>query len=383
MVTCLTILFTMKNKKLYQYIISYILFILFFIFYGTLCFAGKKVIAKGFSFYEPGRELIAREKALDQAKRAAIEQVAGTYLDSISLVENARLVQDQIFSRSRGYLKNLKILKEKKTKLGTYEITIEAEVELNSLKNDIKHFQDILRLQNNPRVFIQINPSVPSDCIQAILKIKAYLADRLQQAGFILLASPAKSNSPSPELIIDLSGEISTTSTQYKDIFITLNELSCTASIIRPCENRILATASATASIPGENRLQVMEQGTQMCVSKIWKTLRQKLLSVWKLELYGLRKITLVIHRLHNYNEARHICGIMENEITGIQSVQLLKFRHKTGIYVVKYKGWPKFLLSEMSMSYFQHKCFSFLVEQIENNKMVIRLNKIVAKREN
>jgi len=203
----------------------------------------------------------------------------------------------------------------------------------------------------------------------------------LQQAGFILLASPSSPGVPCPGLILDLSAEISSTTSQYQDISITLNEISCSASIIRPSDNKILATATATASIPGENRLQVLERGARQCVSRIWKTLRQKLLSVWEQELYGPRELTMLIHCLHNYNEAKQICKIIKADITGVQNAKLLKFRHKTGIYVIQYKGWPEFFVNEMSMSYFQNKYFSFTIENMENNKIVIKINKFVCKK--
>jgi hypothetical protein len=368
----------MKVQKLY-----YIYFTLFLglLCTGTLSFAGQKVTARGLSFFEPGRELIAREKALDEAKRAAIEQVIGAHISSVSLVENFQLVQDQIFSRSSGYLKNIRILNEKKTSLGTYEVTIEAEVEVSALVNDIERFQNILNLQNNPRVYIRINPSLQPDHKPAAIKVKTLLTDRLQQAGFILLASPSGIDAPCPGLILDLSTEISSTTSQYQDITITLNELSCSASIIRSSDNKILATATATVSLPGENRLQVMERGAQKCVSRIWKTLRQKLLSVWEQELYGPRELTMLIHCLHNYNEAKQICKIIKADITGVQNAKLLKFRHKTGIYVIQYKGWPEFFVNEMSMSYFQNKYFSFTIENMENNKIVIKINKFVCKK--
>lgn len=50
--------------------------------------AGEKVTATGVSFFEEGRVAIAREKALDEAKRAAIEQAVGTRIESRTVIEN-------------------------------------------------------------------------------------------------------------------------------------------------------------------------------------------------------------------------------------------------------------------------------------------------------
>ncbi len=113
---------------------------LFFNVKVVFCSA-KKVIATGASYLKPGEELVAREKALDEARRNALEKAVGTYIKSTTVVENFYLVEDKIISRTKGYLKNIRILKEGKTNLGTYELTIEAEVTLDSLKDDIGRFK--------------------------------------------------------------------------------------------------------------------------------------------------------------------------------------------------------------------------------------------------
>ena len=118
--------------------------------------AGKVVTAKGLSFFEPGREAIAREKALDEAKRSAVEKAVGTTIESRTAVEDYQVVKDQILSRSAGYLKNINILEEKKTDLGTYEVTIEAEVEIPALVDDLDRFKKIVKWQKNPRISVSI-----------------------------------------------------------------------------------------------------------------------------------------------------------------------------------------------------------------------------------
>jgi len=69
--------------------------------------AAETVTVKGMSFYEPGREAVAREKALDEAKRAAIELAVGTQIEARSLVEDFQVVKDQIFSRTTGLSEGL------------------------------------------------------------------------------------------------------------------------------------------------------------------------------------------------------------------------------------------------------------------------------------
>ena len=98
---------------------KYLLLSLVLLVIPAVASAGEKVTARGVSFFEEGREAIAREKALDEAKRAAIEQAVGTRIESKTVVENFQVSRDQIFSHATGYLKNLEIISEEKTELGT------------------------------------------------------------------------------------------------------------------------------------------------------------------------------------------------------------------------------------------------------------------------
>ncbi|MBU1570750.1 MAG: hypothetical protein KKE00_09580, partial [Proteobacteria bacterium] len=121
------------------------LFFLFFVFllflFPSNLLAGKIVTAKGISFFEPGRELIARDKAIDEAKRAALEQAIGATVESSTTVENFTVIKDQIMSRTAGYLKNIKIIEEKKTDMATIEVIIEADVETSAiLEKHLKEF---------------------------------------------------------------------------------------------------------------------------------------------------------------------------------------------------------------------------------------------------
>jgi hypothetical protein len=90
-------------KKFFSYLI------VFLCFSSTSLLAGQTVTAVGLSFFESGREVIAREKALDEARRAAIEKAVGVVIEARTIVENFEVVKDQILSRATGYLNNIKI----------------------------------------------------------------------------------------------------------------------------------------------------------------------------------------------------------------------------------------------------------------------------------
>lgn len=76
--------------------------------------------------------LQAREEALSQARRMAVEQAMGVYVLSETLVENMSLVHDSILTRSSGYISAHKVLSETQQN-GILEIQLEAVVSVEPL----------------------------------------------------------------------------------------------------------------------------------------------------------------------------------------------------------------------------------------------------------
>jgi len=122
--------------------------------------AAETVTVTGVSFYEPGREALARDKALEDAKRMAIEQALGVHVESRTVVENFEVTRDQVLSHASGYLRDMEILREGKTELGTYEVELRAAVEIGALVADMDRFRKILGWQKNPRVAVVLPPDL-------------------------------------------------------------------------------------------------------------------------------------------------------------------------------------------------------------------------------
>lgn len=333
--------------------------------------AGNVVTAKGLSFFEPGREAIAREKALDEAKRAAVEKAVGTTIESRTAVEDFQVVKDQILSRSAGYLKNINILEENKTDLGTYEVKIEAEVEIPALVDDLDRFKKIVQWQKNPRISVSIERGLNNDYLPAAQKAVNLLSEKLKNDGFTVFKYSANKKDQMG-LLVGLSLELSSMPTKFQDMSLTLNEISMSTRIYRPGSEEILATSSAVKSFPGENKLQVLDKGARICIDEIWKNLRRQLIGLWEKEMFSERDVDLVIKKVTSHAEAAEIGSIFKSDVSGVVDTTLIAFRKNRAEYRLKYRGWPEQLLNEMQMSYFKNKYFEPLLETIQGNQIII-----------
>ncbi|MDF1590433.1 MAG: hypothetical protein P1P89_02865 [Desulfobacterales bacterium] len=342
-------------------------------FFPTALPAGERVTAKGMSFFEAGREVVAREKAMDEAKRAAIEQAVGTMVESRTVVEDFQVVKDQIFSRTTGYLKNLNVLEEKKSDLGTYEVTIHAEVEIADLVSDLDRFNKIIGWQKNPRIAIVIEPKPANEYLAAAQKTVGLLTTKLKDDGFKVF----KYSGPSDiqmGLLVSLNLELSSKGTKFQDLDLTLNEVSLSANIYRPGDGEIVAAASAVKSLPGENRLQALDKGARFCVDNIWRDLRRKLTATWEKELYSEREVYLIVKNISSHAGAEETAFIFKSDVSGVLDSGLITYRDQTAEFGIKYRGWPEQLLNELQMSYFKNKYFDADLEAISGNKILIRI---------
>jgi len=342
-------------------------------FFPLAAVADKLVSVKGMSFFEPGREMIAREKALDQAKRAAVEKAVGALVESESSVENRQLIREQILTRSSGYLKNVKIVKEQKTDFGTYEVFIEAEVEAAALTSDFNRFQKLVAWQKNPQCSIVFEPGLEKSYLPTAHKAAGLLTKKMKAGGFKVFRH-SEANKMRIGYLVGLSLELSTRQTVYQDMDITLNEVSLSTNIYQPGHDEILASSSAVKSMPGENRLNVLDKSVTFCVDSVWKDLRKQLITLWEKELYSERDITLVVNNLSTLARAQDISAIFESDISGMVSSRLIHFANQRAEYSLKYRGWPEHFLNEIQMSYFKDNYFESRLESIKGNTLTITI---------
>lgn len=93
-----------------------------------------------------------KDEAIKNAERAAVEQVVGNFVDSQTLVENAMLKLDEIYTHARGFVSGVKILSEEKSD-GLYKVTARMNVESEPNSALIGQLETVMRL-NDPRITV-------------------------------------------------------------------------------------------------------------------------------------------------------------------------------------------------------------------------------------
>jgi hypothetical protein len=117
------------------------------------------VTANGASTYFAADLARSREEALEAARRDAVEQVSGVIITSETEMKNFDLVKDEVLTRTQGYVKSSKIVKEGRDG-PMYAVTIEAVVSKGAFLKEINEsLEGLYRRVGKPRVMLFIKES--------------------------------------------------------------------------------------------------------------------------------------------------------------------------------------------------------------------------------
>ena len=141
--------------------------------------AVKTVLAKGTGAGEDRAK--ARDEALQDAQRRAVEQGVGLFVKSETMVANLTLLSDTIYTKAAGYVRTYKVVQENyNADKSLYWVMIEAEVAAGQIEDDLDTLWERLKLAANPRVIVDITPDAQDESGLAGTALTA----RLVELGF-------------------------------------------------------------------------------------------------------------------------------------------------------------------------------------------------------
>lgn len=98
---------------------------------------------------------VDKDSAVRDAMRNAVEQVVGTFVDSRTLVDKSVVAMDEIYTKSQGYVKDVKVVSENKSDNG-YHIRANIDVDTNPKSELLSKIAMIVAL-NDPRISVYVD----------------------------------------------------------------------------------------------------------------------------------------------------------------------------------------------------------------------------------
>ena len=97
---------------------------------------------------------VDRDSAMRDAARMAVEQVAGMYLNSDTVVSNPSVELDEILTHAQGYVQNINVLSESMSG-GEYRVRASVDVNTDANSPFMKRMDAVMRL-SDPRIGVVI-----------------------------------------------------------------------------------------------------------------------------------------------------------------------------------------------------------------------------------
>ena len=130
-----------------------------------------------------------RQSAIKDASRNAVEQVVGALVDSKTLVENAQVQLDEIYTKSQGFVKDVQVLSET-SQGGLVQVHARIDVDTSPNAGLMSNLQMIMAL-NDPRIAVVILDMNRNGAIEGHnFTAESALGDKLLSLGFHHVVDP-------------------------------------------------------------------------------------------------------------------------------------------------------------------------------------------------
>lgn len=130
----------------------------------------QAVNVTGYAVISGGNTLVARDAAINDALRKAVEQSVGLLVSSETMVADYQVLNDNVYTKTQGYVRNYTIAREGALQ-DTYQVTVDATVAMGAIKDDLDALGLLMVKVEKPRVLFLITErglGLDSDTMRAL-----------------------------------------------------------------------------------------------------------------------------------------------------------------------------------------------------------------------
>jgi len=276
--------------------------------------AGGAVEVEGYASIVGGRKDKAREEALRNAFRRAVEQVVGVAIESRTVVKDSELLNDKIFSRSQGFIKTYRILGEK-AEGDAYRIAVLASVSRYKLEQGLDDAGLLIKSIGKPRVAVVVmeqnveGHSAPGGVVETYLlssfgKRGYALVDR--QAMLAVEREAAKGQGDHTDAVVRAAAAggaevviIGQAAVRSAPALSGTNlrpvQVSITSRALEVDTNELLATTTASQQALHVNPASAGDEALKKAAVEVGEGLHRQLVLAWTKRLNGLRTLRMTV----------------------------------------------------------------------------------------
>ncbi len=343
----------------------------------------KTVAAEGVAVIQGGAKDIARDAALEDARKRAVEQAIGILIDSQTQVENYQLISDKILPQTKGYITHYSIAGET-VEENLLRVKINAEVSLGKLAHDLSGIGILPGRMHKPRTMIMIAEQnighewhawwwghqgqqtdigvVENTFIDVFTKKGFECIDRHAAEKNIRVTAAYKVRDLTPDQARTLGAQADAevvivgkaAARSYGDIGGGKKsaQADLSARAIRTDTGRVLASATtrgAAVRITEETAgIEALRKAAQAAAEQM----ADKILAVYSREAGGTKPVNITVTGL-NKTQFVKFKDVLKNRVRGIQDLHERSFSGNTARISVDCKGSAQSLSGELALKDF------------------------------
>lgn len=328
--------------------------------------AGEIIIAEGVAAVIGGNTAVARDKAIDDALRKAVEQTVGAVISSDTMSENYKVIHDKILAQTAGYVENYKVLSER-TEGDIFRVRVQAEIGRANLMDDLRALGLLHILKEKPKVMVLIDEQVgglyATTAWENVGQAESTIMEKFINAGFNVVDSQTvRANIIRDEALRLLEGNAGAAAAEGlkygAQIVITgraysknaggklrgtqMQSLQATlqARVVRTDTAKIISSRSSTGTKVHIDELQGGALAIKEASEKLADDLMQDIIRQWRGEVYGRsQEITLMISGLVSYRHLSAIKKFLEKETQGVWAVHQKSYTGGAAELTLDYGG--------------------------------------------
>jgi hypothetical protein len=342
-----------------------------------------------------GDKTRARDNAIRESQKRAIEEAVKTFLSPEAVADNIQDLNDNIYSKSGDYIQNYKIIEER-TDGDYYRARISVAVIAEDIRNDLESMGFPVARRNLPRVMVIIygNGNERGDIDNMLkpeeLSSSIYIMNReLSEGGFLIVRYPrdeygdedwneddaAVSLGRNFNADLVIIGKVSVEEkSEIEGTETKSYEARVSAKVITTNDAAVVATTTAQAesyttdSITG--RLDALERATK----EVADYLKVRIMADWQQEVSSIKVISVTIRDIMSYSDYVILREILKNETRGVKKVFQKRMESGIAVMEIEIEGNARFLANELSAGNFD--AFSLRIVCTDEDSLEISIIK-------
>jgi hypothetical protein len=350
----------------------------------------RTVRAEGVGAVLAGDMALARDKAIKDAQRNAVEITVGVLIDSETINQNYAVIKDEIYARSTGYVQDYQILEERNEE-GLVRVAIQACVKLGPLQEDLNR---VIERVDRPRILFMIAQQDVGESKSRAwweggsgmgqLVVEATLQQHFIDNDFLVvdhsLKRPSRHVSLKPsdsdamamgrdydaEVVI-LGQAVAKDAGAIKEFDLRSYRAEISVRAIQVDNGHVLTSANASAAAAHIDSLAGAAAASKKASEKLAETLVAKIIEKW---VKPSMVVTLDVVEITGYADFVKFKSVLKEEVRGVNKVYQRAFEANKANLEVNYCGTTQELADELALKDFE----SFRVDILEASQNRLKL---------